>query len=178
MSPIGVGIIGASPDRGWAATAHVPALAALPEYDLRAVATSRPESARRASDLWGIDGFDDPQQLIEHPDVDLVVVAVKVPEHHALIDQAVAAGKMVFSEWPLGVDLAQAEDLAERAVAAGTPTAVGLQARFAPAISTMQELVEKGYLGRVVATNLVVPGWRGVRERPGLRSTHSTRATA
>jgi predicted dehydrogenase len=45
-STIGVGIIGASPDKGgWAVTAHIPALQALPDYRLVAVSTSRRESA-------------------------------------------------------------------------------------------------------------------------------------
>ncbi|WP_283604896.1 Gfo/Idh/MocA family protein [Mycolicibacterium poriferae] len=158
MTPIGVGIIGASPDGGWAAATHVPALAALPEYTLRAVTTSRAESAKRASAEWGVDGFDSPLPLIEHPGVDLVVVAVKVPDHYGLIVEALAAGKMVLSEWPLALNLAEAEDLAEKASAAGVYTAVGLQGRFAPAVATMRDLVSKGYLGRVVATNLVGSG--------------------
>lgn len=158
MRPIGVGIIGASPDGGWAAATHVPALAALPDYDLRAVATSRAESAKRASDEWGVAGFDSPFPLIQHPGVDLVVVAVKVPAHRALIVEALAAGKMVLSEWPLALNLTDAEDLAKKASAAGVPTAVGLQGRFTPAVATMRDLVSKGYLGRVVATNLVGSG--------------------
>ena len=36
-SPLGVGIIGVSPLRGWAATAHIPALRALPDYQIRAL---------------------------------------------------------------------------------------------------------------------------------------------
>lgn len=158
MTPIGVGIIGASPAGGWAAATHVPAVSALPEYRLRAVATSRAESARRASEQWGVDGFDSPRPVIEHPGVDLVVVAVKVPDHYGLLVEALAAGKMVLSEWPLALNLAQAEELAEKAAAAGVSTAVGLQGRFAPAIATMRDLVSKGYLGRVVATNLVGSG--------------------
>lgn len=159
MKPIGVGIIGASPGTGWAAATHVPALRALPQYDLRAVATSRAESARRAAAEWDVDdAFDDPRQLIAHPAVDLVVVAVKVPDHHELVTQALTAGKMVFSEWPLGVDLAQAEDLAARAATAGVPTVIGLQARFDPVIAHLRDLVRQGYLGRVLATNLVGSG--------------------
>lgn len=158
MKPIGVGIIGASPGTGWAAATHVPALQALPQYDLRAVATSRVESARRAAAEWSVDGFDDPRQLITHPGVDLVVVAVKVPDHQDLLTQALAAGKMVFSEWPLGVDLAQAEDLTAKAAAAGVATAIGLQARFDPVIAHLRDLVRQGYLGRVLATNLVGSG--------------------
>jgi predicted dehydrogenase len=158
MNPIGVGIIGASPGAGWAAATHVPALRALPQYDLRAVATSRAESAQRAAAEWNVDAFDDPRQLIDHPGVDLVVVAVKVPEHHDLVTQALAVGKMVFSEWPLGVDLGQAEDLAARATAAGVATVIGLQSRFDPVITHIRNLVRNGYLGRVLATNIVGSG--------------------
>ncbi|MEV0672661.1 Gfo/Idh/MocA family oxidoreductase [Mycobacterium sp. NPDC050441] len=158
MKPIGVGIIGASPGNGWAAATHVPALQALPQYEFRAVATSRRESAQRAAAGWNVDAFDDPERLIEHPDVDLVVVAVKVPDHHDLVTQALAAGKMVFSEWPLGVDLAQAEDLTAKAAAAGVATVIGLQARFDPVIAHLRDLVRQGYVGRVLATNLVGSG--------------------
>ena len=158
MTPIGVGVIGASPNGGWAALAHVPALRALPEYDLRAVATSRPESAERAKAAWGIDAYHDPRRLIERRDIDLVVVAVKVPDHYGLITDALTAGKAVFSEWPLGVALEQAQILHAEAVVAGVPTVVGLQARFAPAIRRMRELVDAGYVGKVLSTNIVGSG--------------------
>jgi predicted dehydrogenase len=36
-STLGVGIIGVSPVRGWGATAHIPALRALPNYQIRAL---------------------------------------------------------------------------------------------------------------------------------------------
>jgi len=42
---IGVGIIGGSPDRGWAVDAHIPALKALPQFKLAAVSTSRKDSS-------------------------------------------------------------------------------------------------------------------------------------
>jgi len=47
-SRLGVGIIGVSPVRGWAATAHIPALRALPNYEIRALSASSAESARAA----------------------------------------------------------------------------------------------------------------------------------
>jgi predicted dehydrogenase len=101
MSKIGVGIIGASPLRpGWAVAAHLPALASLPDYELRAVATSSEASAKAAGDAYGVPASSDPSLLIARPDVDLVVVTVRLAYHHALISQAVAAGKMVMSEWP------------------------------------------------------------------------------
>ena len=45
-SRLGVGIVGVSPVRGWAATAHIPALRALPNYQIRALSTHNAESAR------------------------------------------------------------------------------------------------------------------------------------
>ena len=45
---IRVGVIGASPERSWAARTHIPALRALPEFELTAVGTSREDSAHRS----------------------------------------------------------------------------------------------------------------------------------
>jgi predicted dehydrogenase len=58
--------------------------------------------------------FGSAQELARNEEVDLVVVTVKVPHHLELIRPALEAGKTVFSEWPLGADLAQAEELADR----------------------------------------------------------------
>src|SRR6185295_9993899 len=113
MSRIGVGVIGASPLRpGWAVTAHLPALLALSEYELRAVATSSEASAKAAGEAYGVPAYGDPAAMIARADIDLVVVTVKLAHHHTLVAAAIAAGKMVMCEWPLGVDFEQTADLA------------------------------------------------------------------
>jgi predicted dehydrogenase len=167
---IGVGIIGASPlnPNSWAMNAHIPAIKALPEdYELRAVSTSRRESAEAAEKEFGVPAFDNHQDLVNHRDVDLVVVTVKVPSHHELISAAIDAGKMVFSEWPLGNGLEEAKDLAQRAENAGVRTAVGLQARFQPAIRYVHDLIADGYIGEVQGSILVGSGmaWGNVTNR-------------
>ena len=53
-STLGVGIIGVSPLRGWAATAHIPALRALPNYEIRALSARSAESARAAGEVFGV----------------------------------------------------------------------------------------------------------------------------
>jgi predicted dehydrogenase len=86
MNKIGVAVIGASPlNPGWAVTAHIPAIQALPDFELRAVSTSQRKSADAAARTFGVAAFDNPRDLLAHPGVDLVVVAVKVPQHHALL---------------------------------------------------------------------------------------------
>ena len=57
--PIRVGIVGASP-HSWAAAAHLPALAHLDELTVTAVATTRPDSARAAADLFELSAGDAP----------------------------------------------------------------------------------------------------------------------
>ncbi len=70
---IGVGIIGASPNRGWALAAHIPALQALPNYEIRAVSTSRRESAEKSAQTLGVAlAFDNHTDLIARPEIDLV----------------------------------------------------------------------------------------------------------
>src|SRR2546428_5412363 len=101
---IRVGIIGANPDRGWAAQAHIPALKSLSDdFEITALSTSRRESADAASKLFGVPAaLDNHQELVNSAAVDVVAVTVKVPSHLELASAALEAGKGVYCEWPLG----------------------------------------------------------------------------
>lgn len=158
-NPIGVGVIGASVlNPSWATLAHVPALKAVEGFSLCAVSTSNPASAAAAAAAFNVPAFDRAEQLIADPRVELVVVAVKVAHHHALTAAALDAGKMVLTEWPLAVSVNEAEDLVRRAGRANLRTAIGLQARFAPAVQRARGLISEGYIGEVLATHLVGTG--------------------
>ena len=50
---IRIGIIGANATYGWSMRAHLPALQALPEYELAAVCTSSPETAAESAKAYG-----------------------------------------------------------------------------------------------------------------------------
>lgn len=166
---IRVGIIGASPERGWALRAHVPALRHLPEYEITAVGTSRMESARQAAAKFGAThAFTDARQLAGHPDVDLVTITVKVPEHAELVQAALDAGKHVYCEWPLARTTGEAELLAKSARDAGVRNVVGLQARYAPAVRRARELIADGSLGRITSATLYAARGKGAGEEiPG-----------
>jgi predicted dehydrogenase len=166
--PIRVGIIGATPDRGWAATAHIPSLQALPAFALTAVSTSRRDSADAAAAKFGArHAFTDPHALAACADVDLVVVNVKVPEHDRLVRAALDAGKHVFCEWPLGRVTAEADALRALAAARGLRTFVGLQARFSPVLRYVRDLVAKGAIGDVLSCTFSAssPVWGPVADR-------------
>ena len=95
---------------------------------------------------------------MDSPNVDLVVVTVKVPHHRELVTAALEAGKHVYCEWPLGNGLAEARELAALAKAKGVVTAVGTQMRVAPEVEHLRELIAGGYVGEVLSTTLVGSG--------------------
>ena len=154
---IRTGIIGANARYGWSMRAHLPALLALPGYELTAVCTSRPETAQESKRTYGAKiAFHDFREMVKHPDIDLVSVSVRVPRHHEMVMAALEAGKHVFCEWPLGANLAETEEMAALARAKGVRHMVGLQARGAPALLHLRDLLAQGYVGEVLACNMTM----------------------
>ena len=157
---IRVGIVGATVTpggSGWGANAHVPALNALPDFVLKAVCTAHEETAEASAEVFGAElAFHDYEAMIAHPDIDLIAVVVRVPGHYALVKSALEAGKAVFSEWPLGASLAEAEEMAHLARARSLATAVGLQARSDPAFMYARELVQQGTIGDIVSASMSI----------------------
>lgn len=151
---IRVGIVGADTGASWAGASHVPALASMPGIELAAVATRREESARAAAEAFGVDRwYADASELFADPTIDVVTVAVNVPAHRDLVLAALAAGKAVYSEAPLGATVAEAEEMA--AAARGLHTAIGLQGRHNPAVRRAAELVRDGALGRLLSARVI-----------------------
>jgi predicted dehydrogenase len=157
---IRVGIIGANPDRGWAAQAHIPALKSLPDdFAITALSTSRRESADAAGKRFGVPlAFDNHRDLVNSAEVDVVAITVKVPHHFELAAAALEAGKAVYCEWPLGNGLKEAENLAALAKKKSVLAVAGLQARSAPPVAYARDLIRQGYVGEVLSTTLIGSG--------------------
>lgn len=144
----GIGVVGADPSgRGFGARAHLPGIAAVPGLELAAVCTAHDESARSAAALWGGVPYSDYREMVRDPRIDIVTVAVRVRLHRPIVEAALEAGKMVYCEWPLALDLAEAEGLLALQQRAGVPCAVGNQGRFNPAIAEARALLVAGELG-------------------------------
>jgi predicted dehydrogenase len=175
---IRVGIVGATVTQGgsgWGANAHVPALKSLPRYELAAVCTSQEDTARASAAAFGAGrAFHRFGDMAADPDIDLLVVCVRVPGHRDLVMAGLQAGKAVLCEWPLGANLAEAEEMAGLARRRSLTTIVGLQGRSDPAIRYAGDLVKEGHIGEVLTASLTTvaqaqlqrgPGriWQGVR---------------
>ena len=91
-------------------------------------------------------------------------MVVKTPSHYGPTKDALNAGKHVYTEWPLGAKLEEAQELADLARAKGVQAMVGLQARATPAFLYLKELVDTGFVGEVLSCHVsLIRG--GVLER-------------
>ena len=154
--PLQVGIIGASADRGWAKQSHVPAVRGLAGLQLAAVVSGSQAKADAAAKAFGANtGYAKAEELFRDPDIDIVSVCVKVPDHRDLVLGALAAGKHLYCEWPLGRNLAEAEELAAAVKAAGVHVAIGLQTRANPVARRARDLLASGAVGRLLSARIL-----------------------
>lgn len=135
-----VGIIGT---RGMGARRAL-VCAARDDCVVTCIAGRDEQSLRARADEIGCDCVLDAAELRTRADVDAVVVATPNSSHRAFGMMALAAGKHLFMEYPLGVDLAQCDELIAAARTRGLTMAVGNSDRFEP-----QHLCIKRRLGRL-----------------------------
>jgi predicted dehydrogenase len=151
---IRVGIVGANAKAGWAKLSHIPAINGLPGLKLAAVATRNEQVAREAAEAFGAERwFSDPFAMIRDDRIDVITIAVKVPAHRDLVLAALAAGKAVYCEAPLGRTVAESEEMA-RAVGS-LHTAIGLQGRSNPAVRRAAQLLSSGKIGQPLNARII-----------------------
>jgi predicted dehydrogenase len=164
MAPIRVGLLGLSDAKhmmragAWAVFAHLPALRALPNYEIVAISNSTVESARRSIAANGLPdttkAYGSAEDLARDPDVDLVVVSVNVAKHYMLTKPALLQKKAVYVEWPIGATIAESEEMTELARENGVRTIVGLQARSDRLVLKVKEILASGEIGEIVSSTV------------------------
>ncbi len=90
-------------------------------------------------------------EILHAPDIDAVVLATPHSQHEAQALAAIAAGKHVFVEKPLTLDLNSALVVADAARKAGLVLAVGFTRRFHPSVAELRLRARDGRLGSIVA---------------------------
>ncbi len=120
----------------------------VPGARLAAVADPAPGAAERlAAELRAEAAYTDPAQVFADPQVDAVVIAAPARFHADLVVAAAAAGKAVFCEKPMGLDLAEVDAATAAARAAGVVLQVGFNRRFAADWRAARALLDDGTLG-------------------------------
>ena len=92
------------------------------------------------------------EELAASPDVDLIQISTPPFFHVQHLEAVVAAGKHVYCEKPVGIDVKQSQHALEIAkrVKPGQSVAVGFQCRNAPPLAAVAERIRAGALGKVV----------------------------
>lgn len=172
-STIRVGLIGLGKHTGlmtpglWAAMAHLPYLIASPKYQVTAISNSTIESAQASINHHNlgphVKAYGNPEDLANDPNVDMIIVCVRVAHHYALAKPALLAGKSIFVEWPLGASTSEAKELTQLAAINGSKTIVGLQARSNPLVLKLKELISSNKIGKVLSST-VIGSFGGVPE--------------
>lgn len=106
-----VGLVGT----GYAAKLRAEALKVEPRAELVAIAGRTPERTQEFSQTYGAIACDSWQALLALPDIDLVVIATANRDHGAIAHAALTAQKHVVVEYPLALDVAEAEALLDLA---------------------------------------------------------------
>ncbi|HET7814329.1 MAG TPA: Gfo/Idh/MocA family oxidoreductase [Candidatus Baltobacteraceae bacterium] len=117
-------------------------LAAVCDADLRPLNEVR-------SKYPGVQLFCDLEQMLEHGKLDAVVIAAPAPAHAALALRCIAAGKHVFVEKPLALNVEDAERVVRAADEAGVTLFVGHVLLYHPAMRAMFAAIDEGKIGRV-----------------------------
>lgn len=169
MQPIRTGLIG----YGTAgAVFHAPLVAAASGLRLTAIASRRADEIAR--DFPEAKAYENPQSLIDDPDIELVVVATPNETHASLARAALEAGKHVVVDKPFTLDAGEAEALIALADAAGRKLSVFQNRRWDSDFLTVRRLVDDSRLGEIAYYEAhfdrfrpeIKQGWRET-EAPG-----------
>ena len=154
MKPLNIAMIG----YGGIGRVHALGYRAIPfHYGLPAgavkiagVATTNPESAWAAGQEIGCDVWTtDYRELLARDDVDLVDICVPNRLHEEVVVAAAQAGKHIYCEKPLAMNVAEARRMVAAVEAAGVKSQMTFNFRFFPAITRAKQLIDEGFLGRV-----------------------------
>ncbi|MBX9583009.1 MAG: Gfo/Idh/MocA family oxidoreductase [Gemmataceae bacterium] len=144
---LGVGFIGA----GDIAVLHAAAVGKCPGAKLVGLWNRGQDRARQRAAEFGCRNYATPEELVADPAVDAVFVLTNLETHLEYAKLALAAGKHVLVEKPVGVSVAEIEQMRALAAAKGLVCLPGHNYIYESGMMRTRELVENGDLGTIVS---------------------------
>jgi myo-inositol 2-dehydrogenase/D-chiro-inositol 1-dehydrogenase len=120
----------------------------VPGLDLLSVFDVYGESAQAVGSDLGVDVAESVEDILSS-DVDAVAICTSTDTHVDLVVAAAEAGKAIFLEKPVSLNLAEVDRAAAAVVAAGVPIQIGFNRRFDAAHAAVQQAVANGDVGDV-----------------------------
>jgi predicted dehydrogenase len=158
MKPMNVAIIGTK----FMGKAHSNAWTNAPKFFdtpikpvLKVACATDRESLQAFADTWGWEDIEtDWRKVIARPDIDIVDISVPQNLHKEIAVAAAKAGKHIFCEKPLAMNIAEAEEMLAAAQAAKVVHYLNHNYRRVPAVMLAKQLIDEGRIGTIYH-------WRG-----------------
>ncbi|MFZ0503956.1 MAG: Gfo/Idh/MocA family oxidoreductase [Chthoniobacterales bacterium] len=143
---IGVAFLGC----GRMGETHLRNLASINGVRVRVVADPNLKAAERGRELSGADwAIVSTEEAILDPSVDVVIIVTPTDTHARLIETAVQAGKAVFSEKPIALDLAETKRVVDLIQKKNAFVQLGFMRRYDPGYAEAKKRIDQGELGRI-----------------------------
>lgn len=154
--PVGVGLIGT----GMISDYYLDNLVRFPDLVVHALGDLDDSRAAEKAAKYGIPVSGSTRAVLDHPDVE-IVINLTIPAAHVPVSlEAIAAGKHVWIEKPIGIDRASAADLLKRAADAGLRVGVAPDTVLNPGIQTARRALLDGVIGRPLTARTMMR-WTG-----------------
>ncbi len=134
---------------GWAATAHIAAINATSNAQVKAVWSSRPLDSDELSTRHGgsITGYSDLAEMLANPDIDAVDITSYPNQHAAQFIAAAKAGKHIIVEKPLAIEWSDIVAMKQAADASGAKVCVCFECRWSSQFQATMAVIDQGLVG-------------------------------
>jgi UDP-N-acetylglucosamine 3-dehydrogenase len=161
LARIGTGVIGCG---DIARARYFPAIAGIPEFELRGVQSRTRSACEPIVQRYGGEIFADLDAFLASPAIEAVVISTPHPSHADLAVRCLSAGKHVLCEKPIATSLADATRMLEAADASGR-VFMALPFDASPPVVEAKRLLQVGAIGRVSRIDAVL-AHRGPKHAP------------
>lgn len=158
-SDIGVALVGAGNLARWV---HLPNLKKTPGVRLRAIQSSSGSRAKSYALRFGAEYCtSDYDEILRNPDIQVVVIVSRNPQHAAQALAALRAGKHVFVEKPMALTEQECSEISKAVCESGRQLTVGFNRRYAPSYLRMKQQISKRTAPAVLNCRINSPGISG-----------------
>lgn len=161
---------------GFMGKMHATVYGLLDRAKLVAIVDEEGERRNEFTRAFGVTAYDSIEKAIAEQDIDAIDICLPTDLHCEFTLKAAKAGKHVFCEKPMALNVADADNMIEASKRAGIRLMIGHCIRFWPEYALLKKLSEDGSLGKLLSVNLTRYGefpswsagnWLGEEKRSG-----------